>query len=93
MTPFNFDAFKSDAEAEGYDEVVEKTWEPDAEIPAHSHPYAVMALVVRGEMWLTSQDETRHFKPGDIFTLEHGEPHAERYGPQGATYWVARINP
>ena len=24
--------------------------------------------------------------------LEHGAPHAERYGTEGATYWVARLN-
>jgi hypothetical protein len=27
---------------------------------------------------------------GDEFELDAGEPHAERYGEAGATYWVGR---
>ena len=41
----------------------------------------------------TRGDETRHLLPGDTFQLAHGTPHAERYGPEGAIYWVARRNP
>jgi hypothetical protein len=26
------------------------------------------------------------------FRLERAVPHAERYGPEGATYWAARRN-
>lgn len=43
-----------------------------------------------GEMWLTVEGSTRHLLPGDRFELAAGVLHAERYGPQGATYWVAR---
>ena len=48
------------------------------------------ALVVRGEMWLTVGAETRHLRPGQTFELDAGIPHAERYGDDGAAYWVAR---
>jgi hypothetical protein len=41
-------------------------------------------------MWLTVGEETRHLRLGDTFELERDEPHAERYGVEGATYWVAR---
>jgi hypothetical protein len=30
--------------------------------------------------------------PGDDFALERDVPHAERYGADGATYWVGRRN-
>jgi quercetin dioxygenase-like cupin family protein len=43
-------------------------------------------------MWLTVGDQTQHLKAGDRFTLDRDVPHAERYGAQGATYWVARKN-
>ncbi len=43
-------------------------------------------------MWLTVDDQTQHLLPGDRFELEHGTPHSERYGSEGATYWVARRN-
>jgi hypothetical protein len=43
-------------------------------------------------MWLDCGGETRHLRAGDEFALDDGAPHAERYGPEGATYWVARRN-
>ena len=39
------------------------------------------------ENWIENRIE-----PGDTFELEAEVPHAERYGPEGATYWVARRN-
>ena len=43
-------------------------------------------------MWLTCAGATRHLRPGDTFELAHAAEHAERYGPEGATYWAARRN-
>jgi quercetin dioxygenase-like cupin family protein len=59
-------------------------------LESHVHPFALRALVVAGEMWITVGDDVRHLRPGDEFALERDVPHAERYGPEGATYWVAR---
>ncbi|WP_310567042.1 AraC family ligand binding domain-containing protein [Hydrogenophaga sp.] len=91
MTP-DFDTFKSAALAEGFDEVLERVWAPDTVLDTHTHPFAAKALVVQGEMWLTTGDTTQHLVPGDLFELEHSEPHSERYGAEGAIYWVARLN-
>lgn len=44
-------------------------------------------------MWLTEGDVTRRLGPGDTFRLHADAPHAERYGEDGATYWVARRAP
>jgi quercetin dioxygenase-like cupin family protein len=90
--PKTFETFKSVALAEGFDEVLERVWAPDTVLEEHTHPFAVKAKVVQGEMWLTVGGVTQHLKPGDLFELEHGVPHSERYGPEGATYWVARLN-
>lgn len=84
------EAFKREAQASGFDEVVERKWLPSAVVPLHTHSFAVRGLVVDGEMWLTVGTETRHLRPGDEFTLDREQPHAERYGQQGATYWAAR---
>ncbi len=92
MTLLDFKTFESQALGKGYDEVLERTWPPDAIVESHTHPFAVKARVVRGEMWLTVGPDTRHLQAGDEFTLTRDEPHAERYGPSGATYWVARRN-
>lgn len=90
MSQLTYDAFVTAARAEGFDEVIERHWSPDTTLDTHSHAYAVRALVVQGEMWLTIGDRMRHLQPGDTFELDAGMPHAERYGAEGATYWVAR---
>lgn len=82
--------FEAAARAQGFDEVTERRWDPKATVDTHSHPFAVKALVVQGEMWLTVGESTRHLRPGDTFELEREVPHAERYGVEGATYWAAR---
>nr|WP_316640578.1 hypothetical protein [uncultured Roseateles sp.] len=33
---------------------------------------------------------TRHLRAGDRFELDAEVPHDERYGIEGAMYWVAR---
>jgi len=85
-----FQAFSARARRDGFDEVLERRWGPDTVLETHTHPFAVRARVVQGEMWLTVDGETEHLRPGEPFALEAGVPHAERYGPEGATYWVAR---
>ena len=86
----SFEIFKSNALADGYEEALVREWAPDTVVETHSHPFDADAVVTQGEMWLTCAGSTRHLKPGDTFSLASGVPHAERYGAQGATYWVAR---
>lgn len=92
--PFRFADFEHEARSLGCEEVAEKTWPADTVLETHSHPYHVIALVVRGEMWLETGEgasrQTRHLGPGERFELGRNRPHAERYGAQGATYWVGR---
>jgi len=82
----SFSEFEATARREGYDEIVPRDWPAGAVIDTHEHPFAVKALVVAGEMWLTEGDSTRHLRPGDTFELAAAAPHAERYGAAGATY-------
>ena len=87
-----FDDFRAEAQRLGFDEALARDWAPGTALDTHTHPFSVEAQVVQGEMWLTVGDTTRHLQPGDRFTLAREVPHAERYGPAGATYWVARRN-
>lgn len=86
----SFGEFETAARARGFTEVLVRTWAAGTVIDTHTHPFAVEARVVQGEMWLTVGDDTRHLRPGDGFNLGLEVPHAERYGSAGATYWVAR---
>jgi hypothetical protein len=85
-----FQQFESQLRALGFDTVVVRTWGPSAVAETHSHPFEARALVVQGEMWLTIGAVTRHLKTGDRFELAVGQLHSERYGVEGATYWVGR---
>jgi len=93
MPTLSFQEFKTQARALGFDEVLERPWPAHTVLETHSHPFALQALVTAGEMWLSVGETTRHLHPGDRFELDFDQPHAERYGPEGATYWVARRAP
>jgi hypothetical protein len=82
--------FEALARAAGFDEVLERRWAPETVMARHTHPFAVDALVVEGEFWLTCDGHTRHLRAGDRFTLEREAPHAERYGREDAVFWAAR---
>ena len=86
------ETFTAQALDEGFDEILVREWAPGLELDTHSHAFAVSARVVRGEFWLTVDGGTRHIPAGQGFRLARDVPHAERYGPQGATVWVARAN-
>lgn len=90
MVTVTFLEFENEALKQGFDEVIERSWDAHVELASHMHPFAVKAIVVRGEMWLTVDEQTRHLRPGDLFELASNVPHSERYGAEGATYWVAR---
>jgi AraC-like ligand binding domain len=90
MGAVTFSQFEADARARGFDEVLERQWAAGTVLDTHTHPFAVQARVVQGEMWLTVGEGTRHLRAGDTFELDRELPHAERYGSAGATYWVAR---
>lgn len=87
------DAFRSHQLETGADEVLERHWAPGQVVDTHAHPFDAQALVTAGEMWLIREEGTQHLLAGDTFTLASGTPHSERYGPEGATYWVARRAP
>lgn len=88
----DFAQFESIQKADGHDEVLVREWAPDFSNDTHTHPFDTHVLVVRGEFWLSTQGKTIHFKAGDHFDLPRNQPHSERYGPEGATFWAARKN-
>ena len=90
MSAESFESFRARWLQAGADEVLERRWDPGQIVETHSHPFTADALVAEGEMWLRVGEDVKHLHPGDTFHLEAGVKHDERYGPQGAIYWVAR---
>ncbi len=85
-----FHKFEADHLAQGFDEVMERHWFPLTVSATHAHEFQAKALVVDGDMWLTVEAETHYLRAGSTFELDARVPHAERYGSEGATYWVGR---
>ncbi len=77
----------------GYREIEAKQTQPDFATQPHSHPFDVRALVLEGEMTLSSQGESRTYRAGEIFEMAAGREHSERYGPAGAKTLVGRRRP
>ena len=90
--PQTFEDFTALSMDEGFDEVLVREWAPSLVIETHTHPFDVSAWVIRGEFKLTVDDQEIKLKAGDPFRLARNIPHAEHYGPDGATVWVARAN-
>ena len=90
MPTATFAEFESAARAQGFDEMLVREWQPGQVIDTHVHPFAVKARVVAGEFKLTEGERSRTLQAGDSFELARDTPHAEHYGPEGATFWVAR---
>ena len=90
MNETTYEAFEATSRAEGFDEVLTREWAPELLLDTHQHPFSVKARVARGEAWLTFGGQTLHLQAGDGFELARDEPQAERYGRDGATFWVAR---
>jgi hypothetical protein len=86
----SFDEYAPALKAEDFEDVLVREWPPREIVATPHHRFAAQALVVSGEMWLTQRGATRHLLGGDGFELDAEEPHAQRYGEAGASYWVGR---
>ena len=92
MNTPTLESFTAQSMDEGFDEIIVRQWEANLKLDTHTHPFDASAYVAQGAYWLTANDEVKHLKVGDFFRLARNVPHAELYGPQGATVWVARAN-
>ncbi|MBL8702758.1 MAG: cupin domain-containing protein [Alphaproteobacteria bacterium] len=86
-------AFEARLRQEGYEEILLREWEPDRIVPEHTHPFDAHVLVLEGDMTLTLGGSARTCRPGDVFTVPAGTPHAEAYGPKGARLLAGRRKP
>lgn len=44
--------------------------------PLHAHPHEQVCYVAEGEILFVTEDQETHLKPGDLFLVPAGEPHA-----------------
>jgi hypothetical protein len=74
---------------EGFPEPVFISREP-GHMDEHSHPFEAKALIVAGEITISTGGEARVYRAGEVFHVAAGLPHVEDYGPQGVQYLAGR---
>ena len=84
------DEFLQELAAAGFAAPVLVSREPSGFLAEHSHPFEAKALIASGSIAITCNGTTRVYCEGDIFHLAPEEPHSERYGEQGVSYWAGR---
>jgi quercetin dioxygenase-like cupin family protein len=82
--------FETELRAQGYREIVDRSMDPNATNPEHSHEFDARLLVLEGEMTVTREGEERIYRAGDSFAMTAGCRHTEQSGPQGARYLAGR---
>lgn len=86
----NKDAFIAALAREGFSELVTVERAPNDGMEMHTHPFEAKALILDGEISIVAGGTESVYRTGSIFHLQAGEPHTERYGPNGVRYLVGR---
>jgi quercetin dioxygenase-like cupin family protein len=82
--------FEAALKQDGFDEIVEGRMAPEKLRETHQHAWETRGLVLEGAFHLGSEDGTRIYRAGDIFTMAAGCDHSEATGPEGAAFVVGR---
>ena len=75
---------------EGFPEPILVVGERSVFLEKHSHPYAVRALVIEGQIDITISGIKNTYLAGDTFELLDRQPHSENYGGKGIQYLTSR---
>jgi quercetin dioxygenase-like cupin family protein len=84
------DEFAKNLESEGFDEIATVMRDANGSLDDHTHPFEAKALVLDGELRITTAHDDRTYRAGDVFHLKANELHSEVYGPLGVAYIVGR---
>jgi quercetin dioxygenase-like cupin family protein len=86
----NFLEFTAQAMDDGFEEIMQREWPPHLILETHTHPYDIRVQLTAGLMHLGLVSGSQTYSAGQSFFLARDTEHSEHYGPQGATFWVAR---
>ena len=84
------ESFIAQLQQQGFSDVSTVTRAPGGYLDTHTHPFEARALILAGDIRITCDGRETLYRPGEMFHLDHGEPHTESYGPEGVTYLVGR---
>lgn len=84
------DEFMHMLQNEGFPDPVLVAQPAQGGLETHEHDFEVKARVVKGSIAITIDHQTTTYQVGDVFHLPYRQPHCERYGVEGVTYWASR---
>jgi len=82
--------FEGSLKRAGFQDIETKTVAANTTTQPHSHAFSVRALVLSGDITLTSEGQSRTYRAGDVFEMTASCVHSEQHGPDGSTYLVGR---
>jgi quercetin dioxygenase-like cupin family protein len=83
-------AFEASLKSAGYGDIGTSKAPADKVTAPHAHDFDVRALVLSGELTLTTDGVARTYRAGDVFEMAAGCVHSEQYGPEGSESLVGR---
>lgn len=60
------------------------------ELDNHVHPFEALALILSGNITISTEQGESTYHPGETFHLQPNELHREAFGPQGVRYLAGR---
>jgi quercetin dioxygenase-like cupin family protein len=83
-------AFETNLKNAGYADIATSKGSANKVTTPHAHDFDVRALVLSGELTLTTDGVARTYRAGDVFEMAAGCIHSEHYGPDGSESLVGR---
>jgi quercetin dioxygenase-like cupin family protein len=75
---------------QGFDEPLLIERAAAAQLDNHVHPFEALALILSGDITISTEQGDTTYHPGETFHLQPNELHREAFGPQGVRYLAGR---
>jgi len=75
---------------QGFDEPVLVERAPATQLDNHVHPFEALALIISGDITISTEQCDITYQPGETFHLQPNELHREAFGAQGVRYLAGR---
>jgi mannose-6-phosphate isomerase-like protein (cupin superfamily) len=87
------DDFEVHLKRHGYADAIERTKPANDFDARHTHEFDACGFMLAGEYTLMFDDGPRTYRPGDMFEVPRGTPHAEQVGAADIHYLVGKREP
>lgn len=75
---------------QGFDEPLFIERAAAAQLDNHVHPFEALALILSGDITISTEQGDTTYHPGETFHLQPNELHREAFGSQGVRYLAGR---